>query len=66
LLSAPRLSLREAADKCAVSLPTVRRWTTTGVRGVVLPSVHVGGRRFILAADLAAFMEEIQEGGARS
>ena len=49
------LSPVEAAEQAGVSLATLWRWLRVGIRGRVLPSIHVGGRRFISVADLEDF-----------
>jgi len=46
LLSESRLSLAQLAREQSVSLPTAWRWTLRGVRGVVLESLSVGGRKY--------------------
>jgi transposase len=61
LLAGPRMSLAEAAATCGVSQQTLRNWCERGARGRVLPTFYVGGRRFVLRADLNRFLESIQE-----
>lgn len=39
-----------------ISLKTVRRWVTTGVRGVVLETVAIGGRVYSTEAAVKEFM----------
>jgi len=56
ILDAERLSFSAAARRLDVHVSTVWRWATTGVRGRVLPTIEVGGRRFILVADLEQFI----------
>lgn len=56
LLDAERLSLKDAARRVGVSIPTIWRWCLNGVAGRKLPSVQIGGRRFVLVADLEAFL----------
>lgn len=51
-----RYSLRQAATLLGVHLATVWRWVLHGVRGRKLPTVMVGGRRYILARDLDDFL----------
>lgn len=51
-----RLSLSEVAKDVGVHVATVWRWVLSGVRGRKLRSVHVGGRRYVLRADLDAFL----------
>ncbi len=38
---------------------TIRRWATSGLRGVVLASAFVGGRRYTSEASLQAFCEAL-------
>jgi predicted site-specific integrase-resolvase len=59
---ASALTLAEAAEYFGVAPNTLRRWMADGVRGVKLPTLYVGGRRFVRRADAARFLEEIQEG----
>lgn len=56
ILDAERLSFSAAARRLKVHVSTVWRWATTGVRGRVLPTVEIGGRRFILVSDLEQFI----------
>ena len=46
LLNEERVSVSEFARKLGVSPSTVWRWSRRGVRGVVLETFVVGGRRF--------------------
>ncbi len=46
----------KAAQLLGVHVGTIHRWLTNGVRGRILPSVLVGGRRRILTAQLEAFL----------
>jgi len=62
------LSLRQV---CALlpgrpNLSTLHRWRTRGVRGVVLKTLLIGGRRFVSCQALQEFIERIstQHGGA--
>jgi predicted DNA-binding transcriptional regulator AlpA len=61
ILDKPRLSIIQTAKTVGVSRPTIDRWLSFGVRGVVLPSVRIGGRRFVLRSDLEAFFRRLQE-----
>ncbi len=56
LLDKERISLSEAARKLKVHVATSRRWAHSGVRGRILPTFLVGGRRFVLTRDLEAFL----------
>jgi len=53
------ISLREARKEFPTrpSLPTLWRWIVTGVRGVVLDSVRIGGRRFTSKEGIQRFLE---------
>jgi len=53
---AERYTFKQVAKLVGVNLATVWRWTLHGVRGRKLRSIHVGGRRFVLAADLEEFL----------
>jgi hypothetical protein len=55
-LDAERYTLRQTAKLVGVNLATVWRWCLHGARGKKLRSVHIGGRRFVLATDLDAFL----------
>lgn len=46
----------KAAKMLGVHVGTIHRWMTNGVRGRILPSVLVGGRRRILITQLRAFL----------
>ncbi len=58
LIDAPRLTFTEVARRLNVNSSTIWRWVRKGVRGRKLPSLSVGGRRFILESDLEAFLDE--------
>jgi hypothetical protein len=51
-----RLSLCNVARTLGVSPKSVARWARIGVRGVILPTVRIGGRVYILRADLDEFL----------
>lgn len=55
-----RIGLPAVARLFGVSEPAVLAWTKKGVRGHVLPSFMVGGRRFVATADLERFQQAIQ------
>ena len=46
----------KAAQVLGVHIGTIHRWLTNGVRGRILPSVLVGGRRRILVTQLEEFL----------
>jgi transcriptional regulator with XRE-family HTH domain len=50
-----RLTMRQVAQVCGVSVSTVWRWVLSGVRGKKLVSYHVGGRRYVDPSDLQHF-----------
>ena len=52
------ISLNEIAKQLRVHSSTLHRWTRTGVRGRRLPSVLVGGRRYVRISDLEAFLQD--------
>lgn len=54
---ARRLSLSAAAKLVGVHVRTVWRWALHGVKGHILPTKLIGGRRFVLRADLEAFLD---------
>ena len=60
-LDIERRSVKETARRAQVSVSTLWRWMLTGVRGRKLHSVLYGGRRFVLVADLEAFLAAGQE-----
>ncbi len=55
-LVSERYTLKQTATLAGVNLATVWRWCLYGARGRKLRSIHIGGRRFILATDLEAFL----------
>jgi hypothetical protein len=62
-----RVSLCKAARMLGVTPKSIARWARVGVRGVILPTVRVGGRVFVLNADLDAFLAAInREPGERT
>lgn len=62
LVESKKLSLNKVAKYCGdVHVSTVHRWITRGVRGRKLPSVVIGGRRFVLLEELEAFLEKGRE-----
>jgi Helix-turn-helix domain/Protein of unknown function (DUF1580) len=60
-IGSPRHTLRDVARLLGVHVATVWRWVLTGVRGRKLPTILVGGRRYVLAADLEAFLARSDE-----
>ncbi len=53
-----RFTLHVAARLSGVHVATVWRWVLRGVRGRKLRSIMIGGRRYILARDLEAFLAQ--------
>lgn len=56
LIDSPRLSMSEGARRVGVSTATFWRWALRGVRGRRLPTILVGGRRWVLLTDVEAFL----------
>ncbi|MGA2439589.1 MAG: helix-turn-helix domain-containing protein [Tepidisphaeraceae bacterium] len=54
--------MSKAAKLVGVHIATMWRWYLHGVRGHKLPARLVGGRRYVLAADLDAFLNAIDSG----
>ena len=53
-----RKTLKEFARELGVSLPTVWRWSTKGVRGKRLETIVIGGRRWVLQSSIDAFLAQ--------
>jgi hypothetical protein len=53
------LSLKDVADLVGKHVATVYRWSTTGVRGVVLETLQIGGTRFTSREALQRFCERL-------
>jgi hypothetical protein len=51
-----RLALPQVAKLLKVHVATVWRWVLTGVRGKKLSTMMIGGRRYVLRADLETFL----------
>jgi excisionase family DNA binding protein len=64
LLSAPRLSVREALEQLRVSRTTLYRFIRDGCRGVHLRPVKVGGRTYLIRDELIRFLQATQPDGA--
>lgn len=56
-LKEQRLSLTELARQEGVSIPTPWRWTKRGVKGVVLETFSIGGRRYTTQEAFRRFVE---------
>ncbi|QDT74837.1 DUF1580 domain-containing protein [Lacipirellula limnantheis] len=52
-----RLSLTELARQEGVSVPTPWRWSNRGVKGVVLETFSIGGRRYTTQEAFQRFVE---------
>lgn len=57
LLNEQRISLRELAEAEKIDLTTAWRWAKRGVRGVVLETVTIGGRRYTTREAYRRFAE---------
>lgn len=71
ILDAPRISMSDAAERLGVDVSTAWRWALKGVRGRKLPTIMIGGRRFVLESSLSAWIEagldpESRTGASRS
>ncbi|RIK78507.1 MAG: hypothetical protein DCC67_11465 [Planctomycetota bacterium] len=56
-----RVSLTRLAHELGVSTSTVWRWTLRGVRGHRLPTMQLGGRRYVARADFADWLAATQD-----
>ncbi len=61
LIDSPKLPLTNAARKLGLHVATLYRWTSTGCKGRVLPSLTIGGRKYVLVADLERWLEDGRE-----
>ena len=59
-----RFTLGEVASRLGVHVSSAWRWVLRGVRGRKLPTVFIGGRRFVLEHDLNAFLAGDEQGCA--
>lgn len=57
LLKEQRLSLTKLAQQQGVSVPTPWRWSNRGVKGVVLETFSIGGRRYTTQEAFQRFVE---------
>ena len=55
-------SLADVARQLGKHIATIYRWTTTGVRGVVLETIQVGGARYTSREALQRFCERLTTG----
>ena len=58
-LNDARLSMNATARHLQVHVATIWRWTLHGVRGQRLRTMRIGGRRFVFARDLEAFLASL-------
>jgi excisionase family DNA binding protein len=56
-----RLSFGEIASELSVSRATIVRWFRDGVDGRKLPTIKIGGRRYVFRHDLEKFVSNGQE-----
>lgn len=62
VLDKERLTMTQAAQRAKVNPGTTWRWALKGIRGRKLPTVMLGGRRFVLTEDLEQFMNDGRDG----
>src|ERR1035437_2949459 len=55
---ADRFSLNQVANQSGVHVATTWRWALQGGNGRRLRTISIGGRRFVLPADLDAFLAQ--------
>lgn len=48
------------------AIATIWRWATRGVRGVILRTMVVGGRRYVTPRDVAEFLETLNTAPPRA
>ena len=58
-LDAERISINAAAKRLGLHVGSIFRWASRGVRGRKLPTILVGGRRFVLVSDLEEMLSAI-------
>lgn len=61
-----KLSFHRISNREDVHLSTVWRWATRGVRGVVLESFRIGGRRFTTEEAFVRFTSALSSASART
>ncbi|MGV3604879.1 MAG: DUF1580 domain-containing protein [Planctomycetaceae bacterium] len=59
ILSEQRFPLAEAAERVGRNVSTLWRWSQSGVKGRVLETQLIGGRRFTSVEALERFVEAI-------
>lgn len=59
LLKLSRLTITQLARREGVHAATCWRWVLSGVRGLRLRSIRVGGRRFVLESDWQEFSQKL-------
>lgn len=63
IIAEKRLSLTELAQRENVNTSTTWRWRLKGVRGVLLETFCVGGRRFTTEEAFARFVDQTTAAG---
>ena len=61
LLSEQRISLGQLANEQGLSMSTVRRWATRGVRGHKLECLYIGGRVYVTREAFERFIFSIND-----
>lgn len=56
ILNSERYTLKQVAKDLNVHIASIWRWVLHGVRGHKLPTILIGGRRYVLRQDLEAFL----------
>lgn len=62
IIDEPRMTMSAAASRLGVHISTLFRWAQRGVRGRKLPTVVIGGQRYVLERDLEQFLEALNAG----
>ncbi len=58
-----RLTFKAAAKLAGVDQTSVWRWAMTGLRGVKLPTIHIGRGHFVTEPALLDFLNKINDKG---
>lgn len=66
ILEAERLTLTQVARKLNKAVSSIWRWAQRGVRGHRLRTVVIGGRRYVLLADLEEFLTALNTDASSS
>jgi len=61
ILDSERYTLKQVAHMLNVHIASIWRWVLHGVRGRKLPTVLIGGRRYVLKESLESFLAAREE-----